>query len=662
MEKDSDLLIQHNFLKDIFFFHYFQNTSDLVLIVKTESLRILSCNPRTVEVLGAEREEEIVGTNFLQWVVKKNDVKYEIEKALLGTHTEAIRLVTITGYKFKAKLTFKYCQQDDQHVYLCVIYDNTYNRKLNYLLQETQQIARIGSWEYDLITNKLFCTGIARLLNHSGQDLVFSRNQLFSCFSSENRRLLWQTIQETIQEKFPFDIELKTVLSYPHAQWVRITGRLITRHSKTIKLIGTVQDISAQKFNELQLIESHKQTQEAKKMADKMAQTKSQFLSNISHEIRTPLNAIVSIAHLLLDEKPKKNQIKKIQTLQFAANNLVRLMNDVLDFAKIEAGKVVFEKMPFDIRALVDNLLKFFTFSAKKANQVVFRTFIDPAVPSVVIGDSVRLNQILTNLLSNASKFTEQGSITVSIKLLTQTQDAITLLFSVDDTGIGIPADKLDTIFEVFTQASADTTRKYGGTGLGLAITKNLVEQQGGKIRVVSEVGKGTSFAFDLSFGKVQIEEAKNTDNQNNGSKAVEKIKLEVCLLLVEDNEVNQFVAMRFFKQWGIKYDLAQNSQEAIVKIQSKKYDLVLMDIHLPDEDGFETTKKIRKIEEKYFQHIPIIALTASVMDRVNERTQEAGMNDFLLKPFNPTDLHQKIIQYAIKFKNLLTFEPDKFI
>ncbi len=658
MGKDSDFLIQDNFIDDIFFLHYFQNTSDLVLIIEVDSLQILSCNPRTLEVLGAERKEEIVGTNLLQWLVKKDDSKYEIEKGLLGTHAETIRLVTITGYKFKAKLTFKHFQQDGRNLYWCTIYDNSYNRKLNYLLQETQHIARIGSWEYDLITNKLFCTGIARLLNHSAHDLIFSRNQLFSCFSSENRRRLWETIQETIQLKAPFDIELKTVLSYPHAQWVRITGRLITRHSKTVKLIGTVQDISAQKFNEIQLTESHKQIQEAKKIADKMAQTKSQFLSNMSHEIRTPLNAIVSISHLLFDEKPKKSQIKKIQTLQFAANNLVRLMNDILDFAKVEAGKIVFEKAQFDIRALVDNLLKFFSFSSKKSNQLKFIALIDSLVPSAVIGDAMRLNQILTNLLSNASKFTERGSITVAIKPLAQTEDKIRLSFSVDDTGIGIPADRLDAIFDAFTQASADTTRKYGGTGLGLAITRNLIEQQGGTISVTSEVGKGTSFVFELSFGKVKSE----TIGEEEKSKILEKINPKVCILLVEDNEVNQFVAMRFFKQWGIKHDLAKNSQEAISKIQTKKYDLVLMDIHLPDSDGFETTKKIRKIEGKYFQDVPIVALTASVMDRAKERTQEAGMNDFLLKPFNPVDLYQKIVQYAIKFKNLLTFEHDKSI
>ncbi len=658
MGKDSDFLIQDNFINDTFFLHYFQNTSDLVLIIEVDSLQILSCNPRALEVLGAERKEEIVGTNFLQWLVKKDDNKYEIEKGLLGTHAETIRLVTITGHKFKAKLTFKHFQQGGRLVYWCTIYDNSYNRKLNYLLQETQQIARIGSWEYDLITNKLFCTGIARLLNHSVHDLIFSRNQLFSCFSSENRRLLWETIQETIQLKAPFDIELKTVLSYPHAQWVRITGRLITRHSKTVKLIGTVQDISAQKFNEIQLTESHKQIQEAKKIADKMAQTKSQFLSNMSHEIRTPLNAIVSISHLLFDEKPKKSQIKKIQTLQFAANNLVRLMNDILDFAKIEAGKITFEKAQFDIRALVDNLLKFFSFSAKKSNQLRFIALIDPSVPSAVIGDAMRLNQILTNLLSNASKFTERGSITVAIKPLVQTEDEIRLSFSVDDTGIGIPADRLDAIFDAFTQASADTTRKYGGTGLGLAITKNLIEQQGGKISVTSEVGKGTSFVFELSFEKVKRE----TMGKEEESKILEKINPKVCVLLVEDNEVNQFVAMRFFKQWGVKHDLAKNSQEAISKIQTKKYDLVLMDIHLPDADGFETTKKIRKMDEKYFQEVPVVALTASVMDRAKERTQEAGMNDFLLKPFNPADLYQKIAQYAINFKNLLTFEHDKSI
>jgi signal transduction histidine kinase/ActR/RegA family two-component response regulator len=662
MDNKSKELTLTDFIKDDFYAAIYQNASELILILDLDSLEILHCNQRTLEVFGYMREEEFIGTNFLQWTVRNNEGNYEFEQTDKQHHTEFIRLITISGHKFKAKASFKRLDtnfDDTKKMYLCIIYDSSYNRKLNYLLQETQQIARIGVWEYDVMTSKFFCTGIASLLNNTDKDLQITRNEILNSFSSDNRKMLWKALIKTVKEKTHLDIDLQTLLAYPYAQWVRITGRLITRSSRTLKLIGTVQDITAQKFNELQLLTSHQQNAKAKQMAEDMAETKSIFLSNMSHEIRTPLNAIVAIAHLLLHEKPKKEQVKQLETLQFAANNLMRLVNDVLDLSKIEAGKVIFEQVTFKFKELIGNVLKTFEFVIKQNKSLALLCTFANDIPPIIIGDSVRLSQILTNLLNNAVKFTEEGSITLDIDIKSQDDKEITLLFTITDTGIGIAPDRLEAIFEVFTQAESNTTRKYGGSGLGLAITKNLIELQGGKISVDSELGKGTSFSFDIPYKKIK-KSVLQADQQDNKQTNIEKIKHDVYILLVEDNEVNQFVAIRFFKQWGVKYDVAASSQEAIDKVKNKTYHIILMDIHLPDKDGFETTKTIRQLGEIYFQSIPIVALTASVMGDVETRMRESGLNDFLIKPFDPIHLYQKIIEYTLKFKNLLTFEPDK--
>jgi CheY-like chemotaxis protein len=260
----------------------------------------------------------------------------------------------------------------------------------------------------------------------------------------------------------------------------------------------------------------------------------------------------------------------------------------------------------------------------------------------MVVGDPVRISQILTNLISNAVKFTSEGYVKVETSIKKSDDDSLILAFAVSDTGIGIPADKIDHVFEAFTQASADTTRKYGGTGLGLAITKRLIELQGSTIKLESELGKGSKFSFDLPFKK-----SKNTNSNTDQSNIEEFKSLKgTRILLAEDNKVNQLIAMKFLKRWDIEVDTADNGLIALEKLKENQYSLVLMDIQMPEMDGYEATEAIRKLTESYSK-IPVLALTASTMSDVQEKIFSVGMNDFVTKPFNPTDLYMKIVKYS---------------
>jgi signal transduction histidine kinase len=390
------------------------------------------------------------------------------------------------------------------------------------------------------------------------------------------------------------------------------------------------------------IVQAYQKTQcrlkEALEKAEEIAELKTQFLSNMSHEIRTPMNAVIGMTNLMLEEHPRKDQLERLHVLKFSADNLLHIINDILDYSKLEAGKVSLENKPFHLTETMQHVFKCMEPQAKEKG-IILQLQCDENLPVLVLGDMNRLIQVMNNLVNNAIKFTETGSVTIAVKML----ENKSVLFAIEDTGIGIPEEKLDYIFERFSQVHGDSNRKYGGTGLGLAICSRLLALQNSRLEVRSQLGVGTCFSFSVAFATV---------SQMNGLIAdSDKIpyyhSLNCSILLAEDNLINQLVAKNFIEKWGARLDIAFNGLEALRMVTENNYDLILMDLQMPEMDGYEATRKIRQLPGDHFSRIPIIALTASSIVEVQDQFISAGMNNYMRKPFVPEALYQMIAHYV---------------
>lgn len=381
---------------------------------------------------------------------------------------------------------------------------------------------------------------------------------------------------------------------------------------------------------------------QAKEEAEQGLKAKNEFLSTMSHEIRTPLNSILGMTHLILRDNPRTEQKEQLNVLLFSANNLLAIVNDILDYNKIEAGKVNFEMIETDLVNVVKNIVFGLKTAAEEKN-IDLRLQIDPALNSRILGDPTRIGQVITNLVSNAIKFTRKGHVLLDIKVDGQTKTDITLTIRVEDTGIGIAQEKQKIIFEQFTQADTSTSRNFGGTGLGLTICKRLLELQGTTLHLSSEHGKGSVFYFTQTFPKVVTTEKKMEQRTDHLPTEESRPLTGISILLVEDNEVNILVARTFLERWGATIDVAINGQEALDKVDITRHRLILMDMHMPIMDGYEATRRMRQDGIT----IPIVALTASLPREVDDKIKNTGIDDIVVKPFVPDNLFKVILHHT---------------
>ncbi len=439
------------------------------------------------------------------------------------------------------------------------------------------------------------------------------------------------------------------------------------------EVLGAVivaHDITGQKQIEKDLIEARtiaelatdiaelakNKAEESVRIAEVAVKAKQQFLSNMSHEIRTPMNAIIGFTKVVLKTNLTDKQKEYLTAIKISGDALIVLINDILDLAKVDAGKMTFQQVPFHLASSVSVMLHLFETKIQEKNLKLIKDY-DFKLPDVIVGDPARLHQIILNLVSNAVKFTTTGKLTVSVKLVSENETDINIEFSVSDTGIGIEEDKLEKIFDDFQQATSETSKLYGGTGLGLAIVKQLVESQGGKVSVKSKLNSGSTFSFILPFQKTNKYAEVNTVLKESD---YDKKSLKV--LVVEDILLNQLLMKAILDEFGFERDIAANGRIAIEMLSKNSYDVILMDLQMPEMNGFEATEYIRNTLKL---NIPIIALTADVTTVDLDKCKSVGMDDYIAKPVDERVLYDKIISVVkkasiIKVNESLTVLDEK--
>lgn len=426
-------------------------------------------------------------------------------------------------------------------------------------------------------------------------------------------------------------------------------SKLTSVLSSALLIIISLLTISLYRNNQIKyktndlLLKKNLELQIAKEEAERAMQAKAQFLSTVSHELRTPLYAVTGLTHLLLEENPNNSQKEHLKSLKFSGEYLLNFINDILQINKVEANKLQAENIPFDLRKILEEVVNTYQQTAKESNNKLTLDISDE-VPPELIGDPIKLSQIFTNLVGNALKFTENGNVVVVARVIKKYSKSLKIHFEVKDDGIGISKKMQATIFDSFAQGSEQINRKYGGTGLGLAIVKSLLSLFKSKIELESELGKGTTFLFDINFGIGKTAEEEIATKAPASVTDYEYFKGR-HVLIVEDNKINQVITKKILAKKEMTCDIASNGYEALDMVVETKYDAILMDIHMPGISGLKTTQEIRKFNTE----IPIIALTAISLDESKEDFFTAGCNDVITKPFKPEEFYESLFRNMVK-------------
>lgn len=494
-----------------------------------------------------------------------------------------------------------------------------------------------GVWDWNLTDNTIYFSPMWKeMLGYKDEEIKNTFSEWEKMMHPDDKKKAEEEIVKHMTKQTDYYL-LEHRLRQKNGQykWILARGKIIERDNdgKPLRFIGTHTDIDPIKKVEEELIA-------AQEKAEKAAEAKSQFLSTMSHEIRTPINAVIGYSNILMINSSAVLNKEYLENIHISANHLLSLVNNILEISKIESGKITFENREINLEKLVEENLSMISLAATEKGLLLKKGTI-PALTKYLIGDPLRLRQVLSNLLGNAVKFTEKGFVELSVDIMEETAEYIILKFSVTDSGIGISPEKIESIFERFTQASTDTTRKYGGTGLGLTISKRIVNLLGGNLGVKSNLDKGSMFYFNLKFYKgAPIKKEEITDNTKN-----ETPLTGLKALVVEDYILNTKIITTFLEMWGVVHAVAENGQEALNLMQKENFDAILMDLHMPVMDGYEATRQIRESGNP----VHIMALTANDDFNSEKELKEKGFDSFTLKPIDTKELYKKLKALLLK-------------
>ena len=655
LDSEGNILLHEGLLQDIT--ERKRNREEILR--SQERYRVLASNIPLTSVFLIDRDLRYIvaqGTNFEEWGMKAKDFEgktlEEVHKYNLH-EIEPLVLQAILKKKIaQRKIVFK------NRVYDIVVKPILYQGEVEYalgilrdineeflakenLIKSEEKYRKLVEESTEIIFSMAPDLTLTYLSPNIKQFLGYDANAILgrklTYFLSEEDRF---ALEKEIQNDPEFlaknqYLEFKIRKLDGELRVLGSNGKLVQNEDGKYSYNGIARDIT-------KLREAQKELFLAKEKAEQASMIKSQFLSIMSHEIRTPMNAVIGMAHLLMEDNPRPDQLENLKTLQFSAENLLALINDILDYTKIDSGKIELERVALELDTVINRIIHSYSYQAREKNlQIIFD--FDPLIPPKVIGDPVRLGQVINNLVSNAVKFTDQGHVKISTKKVAESEDMVRVQIEVEDTGIGIPKEKQKQVFEAFTQASAETTRKYGGTGLGLAIVKKLVELLGSEIAIKDNPSGGTIFYFTLAFKKASISDRKAEERE-----VLDPTRLqEASILVAEDNLVNQLMIRKFLMKWGVRnIRIANDGAEAIKMVQEEDFDLILLDLQMPEKDGFQVAEFVRKMDDESKSNLPIIALTASSLIEIKDQLESVGMDDYIPKPFNPDHLYAKLIRY----------------
>ena len=628
----------------------FSNAPTGVILIDSEG-KIVQWNPKA-EIIFGWKHIEVIEKYFHQIIIPERFREAHLKgiKDFLKTGqgfvvNEQIELTALRkdNTEFAVGINISPTLIKGNYFFIGFITDITESKKVEKALKdkamqldEAQQLAHMGSWEWDILANKIkWSDELYRLYGFTPQEFEANYEDFLNFIHPCDREHVNSIVQKSYKDKQSFQFFYRIIHKDGTERILSGRGNVHTDdNGNPLRMSGTGQDVTEIKIAEAVIIA-------AKQAAEESSLLKETFLSNMSHEIRTPLNAIIGFTEILRKSDLGAQEKEYLKTIEKAGESLSTIINDILEISKIEAGMIDFEERPLSIKEILKSLKAMLAQKAKEKNiELSFECHNE--VPDILLGDPTRLTQILINLIGNAIKFTQKGRVDLFVKLLTSKNEHYLIEFSVKDTGIGISEDKLKHIFQRFRQAESNITRKYGGSGLGLSISEQLIKLQGGEITVESVPNVGSTFTFTLPYIKTTQILSAFEEKQEIFFDINEVRKLKI--LLAEDNELNVKLIVSLFSNNGLKAAIAENGKTAVEMIQKNDYDIVLMDMEMPEMNGYEATGVIRhELKSK----IPIIAMTAHAMTGEREKCLKLGMNDYIAKPINVNLLFSKIYNIA---------------